>query len=151
MNIIDEKGFIKGIFNAAIKIEEEGIDFYTDLENNTDDRELKRLFKSLARDEKRHKKTFQNMLKNLNIDKDEKAKNEEFFMETDNNVEEYLNFLADFTHRDIFTSERVKKTSEGLENLKDAIMFAIRRELDSILFYQEIKDFYNSINQTTNE
>ncbi len=132
-NITDR--LLTNILETAIRIEEEGREFYEALEAKSDKKELKKLFKSLAKDEVKHKKTFENMLKNIKPGIPAKME------EAKNLTDEYISLLGSYTKADIFTSERVKKASERLLTLKDSILFAIKRELDSILYYQEVKEF----------
>ena len=62
-------------------------------------------------------------------------------------TDEYISLLGNYTKADIFTSERVKKASDRLLTLKDSILFAIKRELDSILYYQEVKELLDPESQ----
>ncbi|HUT64721.1 MAG TPA: hypothetical protein VMZ05_01085, partial [Spirochaetota bacterium] len=41
----------------------------------------------------------------------------------------------------IFTDSALKKEVERITTVKEACEFGIRKELDSILYYQEIKNF----------
>lgn len=119
------------ILEIAIRIEENGSGFYRYAVQMTKDEEIRRIFTYLADDEERHKILFKEMLSKV-----EKYKMPESY------PGEYGAYLRDYVDSNIVFTE--KATDSELPDVKDtlsAINFAIRRELDSILYYQEIKRF----------
>jgi len=117
------------IVEVAIRIEENGINFYKFAEQIAKQEEAKKLFAQLAQAEVAHKKTFEKLFAS---------------MEKNNPPEsyegEYSAYLRSYVDNNIiFTKEAMDKE---LSNIKDTIAafdFAIKRELDSILYYHEIK------------
>ncbi|MCX7945064.1 MAG: ferritin family protein [Deltaproteobacteria bacterium] len=125
MSILIDK---RDIINIAVKIEENGEKFYREAAEKVASSEIKELLTVLAKDEVKHKEIFMNMLKDLNIS-------------TDGLTTEYQNYLKAYTERLIFQTS----PSDFLEKMKNfdqlwALEFAIQRELDSILYYYELKN-----------
>jgi rubrerythrin len=120
----------KEIFKFAIRIEENGTKFYRYAANLVDDEEMKDTFNFLAGEEVKHKKIFERLLSEITAD----TSFEDF-------SDEYFDYLRCYVDNVIFTD---KQLEEAMSNVKDtfgAINFAIKRELDSILYYHEIKKF----------
>ena len=123
--------FFKGseIVEAAVKIEENGYDFYHLLANSATEEKVKDVFLSLAEEEKKHIKSFQNLLSSI---KSYQAPEEE---------EEYLSYLQDLADMNVFTEKNAGKEMAGkAKNELEAITLAMGFERDSILFFYEIKD-----------
>ena len=118
------------ILNFAVRIEEDGEVFYRKAASLAGEEATKKLFVRLADEEIGHKRLFQSMLSKL-----------EEYAPTESYSGEYMAYLRDYIdNKVIFTKEREKQFS----NLKDtlsAIDFAMERELDSILYYQEARQF----------
>jgi len=56
--------------------------------------------------------------------------------------DEYGSYLRDYVDsKIIFTKEAMEKELTKIKDIPSALDFAIRREMDSILYYQEIKAF----------
>lgn len=125
MSVMIEKA---DILNIAIKIEENGENFYREAASKAASSELKELLNVLAKDEVKHKETFKKMLSTLN-----------FSGESLSN--EYMNYLKAYTDRLIFTVDQ-KELQERMNKFDQlwALDFAIQRELDSILYYYELKN-----------
>ena len=116
------------ILKIAIKLEEIGEKFYSNVANKATNEEVKRLFTFLAKEEVKHKKFFTDMLKKLDFPETFEAYPGEFL--------EYLNA---YTEKLIFSEDKISKID--INNLLDVVDFAINRELEAILYYQEIKYF----------
>lgn len=117
------------VFQFAIRIEENGEKFYRQMAQKFDDPKAKELFSFLANEEIKHKKIYEEM-----VSKIEKYEPFETF------PGEYFAYLRAYADKIIFTQ---KKFDEEIANIKDidaAIDYAINAELDSILYYQEIKN-----------
>ena len=119
------------VVEMGIQIEENGRDFYTELAAKSDDPKAKAVFSFLAAQEEDHIAVFNQVFKSACDYKPEGAYTEEYFA--------YMNALAS---QYVFTKEgkgkeiagRVKSCEEGLE-------LGIKFEKDSILFYQEMKNY----------
>lgn len=117
------------IMEVAIRIEENGVNFYKFAEQIASKEDEKKLFAQLAQAEVAHKKTF-----------------EKFFagMEKSNPPESYEGefgaYLRSYVDNNlIFTKEIMDKQLAKIKDTLSALEFAIQRELDSILYYHEIK------------
>ncbi|MCM8771578.1 MAG: ferritin family protein [Candidatus Omnitrophica bacterium] len=118
---------ISEVYQFAIKIEENGERFYRKIANNVKDKEVKELFNFLADEELRHKKIFEE-----NLSKIEKYEPPEIY------PGEYFAYLKAYAEELIFPKNIEKEFYK--EDITEAINFGIRRELDSIMYYLEIKD-----------
>ncbi|MCM8819132.1 MAG: ferritin family protein [Candidatus Omnitrophica bacterium] len=118
---------ISEIYQFAIKIEENGEKFYREFAKKTKDEEVQNLFLFLADEEVRHKKIFED-----NLSKIEKYEPPEAY------PGEYFAYLKKYAEGLIFT-KGIEKEMEK-KDIIDAINFGIRRELDSIMYYLEMKD-----------
>ncbi len=119
---------ISEIINFAIRIEENGEQFYRIVAESTDNEELKDLFNYLADEEVNHKKVFSSLLSKL---KD---------YNTDDFPEEYFAYLRAYADNMIFNLDDIDKESGKIKDIKGAVDYAIKKELDSIMLYQELKD-----------
>lgn len=118
------------VLNIAIKIEQNGHDFYARMAGLTEDPEFKKFFADLAEWETTHKKLFTDMLNQIPDEDVETLSAYGFSEETIM----YLNAIAD-TH--VF----LKDKDFGLRDTKDiieALTIAMSLEKDSIIFYYEI-------------
>ncbi len=119
------------IVEVAIRIEENGTNFYKFAEQIAKQEEAKKLFADLAKAEIAHKKTFEGIFAKM-----EKYSPPESF------EGEYSSYLRDYVDSNIiFTKEALDKEFSKVKDTLSAIDFAIRRELDSMLYYHEIKKF----------
>ena len=118
------------IFQVAISIEENGEKFYRHAVRITEDDDTKEIFNYLADEEVDHKKTFENLLSKM-------EKHEPF----EDYPGEYFDYLRAYVDKIIFTTEVLDKEISRIKNTLSAINFGIQRELDSILYYHEIKQF----------
>ncbi|MCM8757065.1 MAG: ferritin family protein [Candidatus Omnitrophica bacterium] len=115
------------VLQFAIRIEENGESFYRKLAEKTTEPKAKQIFSFLAQQEKQHGKKFKEMLKEV-----ENYQPEEMY------PDEYFTYLRSFADNIIFTSVTDQELSEK-PGRAEAIDFAIRRELDSIMYYLETK------------
>jgi rubrerythrin len=124
------------IFNAgeivdlAVKIEENGLNFYRSFADTLDSEKAKNVFNLLADEESKHRETFSKMLQSV-----------EKFEPPTSYPDEYFAYLQAYADSVIFTPDDLKRKVESISSSRDAIEFGIRRELDSILYYQEMKSF----------
>jgi rubrerythrin len=124
-----------GVFEAsdiveiAIRIEENGANFYKFAEQIAKQEEAKKLFAQLAVAEIAHKKTFEGIFAKM-----------EKYTPPESYSGEYSSYLRDYVDSNIiFTREAMDKELAKVKDTISALDFAIRRELDSILYYHEIK------------
>lgn len=119
------------IIEFAVRIEENGANFYKYAEQIADQEEVKELFAQLAIDELAHKKVFEAIFAEI-----------EKFRLPESYEGEYCSYLRDYVDNNIiFTKEKMDKELSQVKNTLSALDFAIKRELDSIFYYNEIKEF----------
>jgi len=117
------------IVEVAIRIEENGVNFYKFAEQIAKQQEAKELFAHLAQEEVKHKKIFEGIFAKM-----EKSNPSESY------EGEYSAYLRSYVDNNIiFTKEAMDKELSKIADTIAAFDFAIRRELDSILYYHEIK------------
>jgi rubrerythrin len=117
------------IVEVAIRIEENGINFYKFAEQIAKQEEAKKLFAHLAQAEVAHKKTFEGIFAKM-----------EKYNPPESYAGEYSAYLRAYVDNNIiFTKEAMDKELSKVTDTFAAFDFAIKRELDSILYYHEIK------------
>ncbi|MCM8799422.1 MAG: ferritin family protein [Candidatus Omnitrophica bacterium] len=118
------------ILEFAIRIEENGEDFYRKVAKRFKSKEIKDTFNYLADEEVKHKKIFENMLSKI-----------EDYQPPQSYPEEYFLYLRAYANEHIFTEDKQSEVmAKNIKNIKEAIDFALRIELDSILYYLEAKN-----------
>ncbi|MCP4220601.1 MAG: ferritin family protein [bacterium] len=117
----------------AIRIEENGEHFYRKLAEKVEEKEVKDLFIYLANEEVAHKSTYADMLKDI-----------ENYQPEENYPEEYFAYLRAYVEKVIFFPERLEKELKRIRDKDDAIDFAIRIELENILYFEELKKLVKS-------
>lgn len=118
------------ILQFAIRIEENGEKIYRQFSKTVKDDKVKKLFDYLAGEEVKHRKTFQEM-----VSKIEKYEPPESY------PGEYFAYLRAYADDIIFTYKKLDKELSEITDAMTAIEFGIRREVDSILYYLEMKNF----------
>lgn len=118
------------VLRFAARMEEDGGRFYREAADRSEKSEVKKLFNSLASDEAEHKKTFEGLL----------AK-ETMIEPREDYPGEYLSYLHDYIDGKIFVALDDKSAKSESGNVAKALEFAIRREMESIHYYQELKAF----------
>lgn len=118
------------IMEIAVRIEENGANFYRYAVQVAGNEAAKALFEHLAEEEVAHRKLFTEMLAG---------------MEPTAPVEgydgEYAAYLHDYVdNRLVFTEEGLAGELARIQDEVYALNFAIQRELDSIQYYREIRD-----------
>ena len=117
------------IVEFAIRIEENGENFYRFAVQLTKDEDSKKLFGQLANAEVAHKKTFEKIFAAM----DKTAPPEKY----DGEYAAYLHNYVD--NAIIFKKEALDQELAKVKDTKSALDFALQREMDSILYYHEIK------------
>ena len=115
----------------AKRIEENGERFYQQSADWLQDPKAKELFRYLAEEERVHRNVFEGMLSTM-----------ERFNVRETYEGEYLSYLQDYLDRKvIFDSKAAERELAGVQDPVSAIDFAIRREMDAILYFTEVKHF----------
>lgn len=117
------------VLQFAIKIEENGWNFYNKVAEANTDEKIKDLFTFLADEEIKHKETFEGMLPEIN-----KYEPREVY------PPEYFAYLRAYADNIIFKKGVEKELSGDLEPVS-ALDFGIIIEVDSIAYYNEVKNF----------
>ena len=118
------------VFKFAIRIEEDGELFYQRAATFADTDEVRKLFLGLADEEIRHKRVFTEMLEKVGD-----------YRPVESYPGEYMAYLRDYIDGKAIFTKSLKEASTDIHDVPSALNFAIKRELDSILYYQEIKNF----------
>ncbi|KPK64812.1 hypothetical protein AMJ83_01115 [candidate division WOR_3 bacterium SM23_42] len=116
------------VFQFAIRIEEGGEKFYREMAEKLENAEVKTLFSALADEETKHKKTYEAMLSKI-----------EEYEPFESYPGEYFAYLRAYADNIIFTPKKMDEEMNKISDASTALKFAINRELDSILYYQEVK------------
>ncbi|MBC8525252.1 MAG: ferritin family protein [Candidatus Cloacimonetes bacterium] len=117
------------IYQFAIRIEENGEKFYRQMAKKLDEPKVKELFALLADDEVVHKKTFKEMLSQI-----------ETYEPPESYPGEYFEYLRAYVDNVLFSINKFDEDVEKIHNALEAIQFAIDKELDSVLYYQEMRN-----------
>jgi len=118
------------ILQFSIRLEDVGERFYLDVANHSSDIGIKDLFNQLAAQEAKHKRVFEKLLPRA----DE-------FQNPESYPLEYLEYFYYYLDSSVFfTNEKKTPLSESF-NIQEAFDYAIQMELDSIMLYQDLKQF----------
>ena len=118
------------ILEMAIRIEKQGIDFYTSCLEAELDEKVADVFRYLIEQEHHHINTFKTMREDL----EDYELPESYAGETGGYMDSFVNEAIFFSPKE--ASEKVKSLSDPLQ----AIDFGIRFENRSINFYEEMKE-----------
>jgi rubrerythrin len=118
------------IVEAAIRIEENGANFYRYAVQVAGKEETKALFRQLADEEVKHQKTFAEILAGM----DQSIPPEGY----DGEYAAYLHSYVD--NQLVFKTDVLASELGAIKDEVSAIDFAMRRELDSLLYYREIRE-----------
>ena len=117
------------IYQFAIKIEENGEKFYRQMVTKLPDKKVKELFTFLADEEVQHKATFSAMLSKF-----------EDYKPAESYPGEYFAYLKAYADNLVFGFGKFDKDIANIENAESALQFAIGKELDTIMYFQEMKN-----------
>ncbi|MGQ9603229.1 MAG: ferritin-like domain-containing protein [bacterium] len=115
------------VLEIAIKIEENGEAFYRKTADRGDQK-FRQMFEWLADEEVKHKAIFKKMLSRV-----------EGYKPAEAYPGEYFAYIRSYANRLVFTPEKLEKEITKVRTKDDAIEFAIQREIESILYYLEVK------------
>ncbi|MBI5599465.1 MAG: ferritin family protein [Deltaproteobacteria bacterium] len=118
------------ILEMAVRIEENGLRFYTDAGKASKNAKLKDLFSYLASEEKNHIKCFEDMKRLMS-----KETASSIF---DPYAEEAGLYMQAFADSEVFKrADEGARLAKTIKGEKEALEYAITMEKDSILFYYE--------------
>jgi rubrerythrin len=117
------------VIEFAVTIEKNGAEFYRTRADTLSDQRSRDTFTMLAEDERRHAKFFQEMLDGTGDLKEPTSYPDQYFA--------YLQAYAE----NLVFSDRAKDELKLVIDTASALDFGIKREVDSILYYQEVKGF----------
>ena len=119
----------------AVRIEENGIQFYSTLAEKADSPQTAELFRTLAGEERKHAETFRSF---TGVSFPEPI----FRVFDDSVIEEENRYLESFADVSVFTdSDAGAAMARKVKTPLEAIESAIATEKDSILFYYTLRDF----------
>jgi rubrerythrin len=126
------------VLQFAIRVEENGELFYREAARITGDHGAKAIFSRLAIEETGHKKIFEEMQGDLGD-----------FRPAESYEGEYLAYLQGYIDGRVIFKGRLTGSGDdskdlpiaGVLDTRSALDFAIQREVDSIVYYQEVKVF----------
>jgi len=128
---------IRDVFDVAVKIEEKGEEFYRETAKIVSQAEVKTLFENLADEEIAHKNLFLKMAQKIGAVNLEKANREEFYT-----------YLEVYTQKLIFSDVKAETKIPAIRDARTALLYAIEKELDSVLYYKEVKELVPLSEQT---
>ena len=119
----------------AVRIEKNGEAFYNSLAESVDSKDMKETFSYLAGEERKHAAAFEKLTGALGKEQLKSMYGEKMLEE----AQGYLNALADSK---VFTDDKdlTKWAQEG-KTKNEILLAAIILEKDSILFYQEMRNY----------
>ena len=125
MNIFD----VTEIYQFAVQIEENGEKLYRAMVEKFNDPKVKELFGFLAEEEVHHEKVFREMLAKL-----------EDYNPQESYPGEYFDYLHAYADNLVFTLDKIDDGISSVHTVDEALQFAIGKELDTILYYHEMRN-----------
>ena len=134
------------VLRFAIRIEENGEVFYREAARVVSDQGVKEFFGRLATEELGHKRTFEAILASLGDYQPSETYEGEYLAY----LQEYIDGKAIFKEHDAERGGRERTTPHEefrgpeltpVSDTRSAFDFAIQREMDSIVYYQELRAF----------
>jgi len=125
------KSFSAGdVLQFAIRLEENGESFYRQAAATAADPKVVDLFNRLADEEIKHKKIFEDLFSRI-----------QWVEPAESYPGEYFAYLKNYIDGKVVFSADSGRQLPGIHETAAAFDFAIQRELDSMLYYQELKAF----------
>lgn len=118
------------ILQFSIRIEDVGESFYHDVAKHSSDSRIKDLFNLLAAQEAMHKRIFEKLLAKAND-----------FQPPESYPAEYLEYFYYYLDNSVFFTSDKKTPLVETSDIRKAFDCAIQMELDSVMLYQELKQF----------
>lgn len=124
---------VNEIYRFAVRIEENGEKFYRRAAEKMEDPEVKAAFEYLADEEVRHRTLFDKLQSKLGD-----------YEPAESYVGEYAAYLGAYADNIVFiasTDEELETMISRVEDAVSAVDFAIKRELESVAYYEGMKRF----------
>ncbi len=120
------------VYQFAVRIEENGQKVYNYFAQKfIANREVSELFASLAKQEANHKNIFEDMVEEM-LDY---SLNPQY-------PDDYFLYIRAFADNVLFNEKDMEK--ENISTVEEALDFAIKKELDTINYYNTLQNFVNS-------
>ncbi len=126
------------IVRLAVEIEKQGQRFYELAAAQVEDAEVKKVFESLAGEEKQHIADFEGLGAKLPAE----------FTPNESYVGEYGDYIKALIDNHVFNNNNVEKMVPTISVTREALAVAFRFEKDSILIFQEL---YNLVDDAGKE
>ena len=117
------------IFEIALQIEKHGEKFYQHAATICDDPKIKEMFEYLAVEEVKHRKTIDGLLSKI-----------DHYEPPEKYPGEYRQYLTAYSENLVFSDEEFEREMKKVDTVADAVEFAIEKELQSILYYIEMRN-----------
>ena len=118
------------VFEVAAQIEQNGEKLYRHAVTVTDDAKMKDVFTYLAEEEVKHRKLFERL-----------AEKVEHYQAPETYAGEYCAYVRAYAEGIVFSPEKMEQELANIKSADDAVEMGIQREIESILYYLEIKSF----------
>jgi len=118
------------VFEVAVQIEQNGEKLYRHAVNVTDDPKMKDVFNYLAEEEVKHRGLFEAL-----------AEKVEHYQPPEAYPGEYCSYVRAYAEGIVFSPEKMEQELAKIKSAGDAVEMGIQREIESILYYLEIKSF----------
>jgi len=118
------------VYEIAVQIERNGEKLYRHAVGVTNDAKMKELFGLLADEEVKHMKLFEGLGNQV-----------EHYQTREKYDGEYCSYVRSYSEGLVFTPEKMEKELAKVKSADDAIEFGIQREIESILYYLETRNF----------
>jgi rubrerythrin len=118
------------VFEVAVQIEQNGEKLYRHAVKVTDDPKMKDVFNHLAEEEVKHKRLFEGL-----------AAKAEHYQPPETYPGEYCSYVRAYAEGIVFSPEKMEQELAKVGSADDAVEMGIQREIESILYYLEIKSF----------
>ncbi len=117
------------LYQFALQIEENGEKFYRQMASKFDDSEVVKVFNYLAAEEVNHKVIFTKLLSEF-----------EDYKPAESYPGEYFEYLKAYSDNLVFSFENFDDEVANIKDVKGAIRFALEKEVDTIGYFQEVKN-----------
>lgn len=132
---------IDEIVKFAIEIEKEGALFYRIMAAKTGDAELKKLCLQMGDEEVGHQHVYEKLLDSLGPDENE------YLYGLEN---EYIAYLHSFIEKRVFDKDKLEGVVDNLIDNNGFFDYAIKKEKDSIEFYNNMKELVSGDSSVIN-
>jgi rubrerythrin len=119
------------VFEVAVQIEKHGERFYRHAASLTDDDKIKEVFNYTASEEAKHRKLFETMAEKVEAD----------YKPPESYPGEYCSYVRAYSNNLVFPEDKIDEQFKGIQTVEEAVEFAIQKEIESILYYLEMKNF----------